>query len=148
MSHYRERLTPSLWVFVATALVIPASILVFAPVTAVPGLVVGTAVGLVLYAGVLAVLVATAPVIEVSGGRLRVGRASITLDLLGGCTAYEGPEAFAERGTRLDARAFLCIRGWIKPVVKMRIADPQDPTPYWLVSSRRPGDLIDAVTVR
>jgi hypothetical protein len=87
-------------------------------------------------------------VIEVSGSRLRVGRASIALDLLGGCTAYEGPEAFAERGTRLDARAFLCIRGWIKPVVKMRIADPLDPTPYWLVSSRRPGDLIDAVTVR
>jgi hypothetical protein len=27
----------------------------------------------------------------------------------------------------------------------MRIADPQDPTPYWLVSTRRPGDLVEAL---
>jgi hypothetical protein len=148
MSHYRERLTPSWWVFVATALVIPASILVFLPVTAVPGLAVGIAVGLVLYAGVVLLLVATSPVIEVSDGRLRAGRASIELDLLSGCTAHTGADATLERGRRLDARAYLCIRGWVGPVVKMRIADPLDPTPYWLMSTRRPGDLIDAVTVR
>ncbi|MFB2555978.1 DUF3093 domain-containing protein [Herbiconiux liangxiaofengii] len=148
MSLYRERLTPSPWVFVVTALVIPASILVFAPITAVPGILVGILVGVVLYAGVLGVLFATSPVIEVSGGRLRVGRATIDLDLLSGCTAHEGDDATAERGPRLDARAYLCIRGWVGPVVKMRIADPLDPTPYWLVSTRRPGDLIDAVTVR
>ncbi|MFB2581953.1 DUF3093 domain-containing protein [Herbiconiux sp. P15] len=145
MSHYRERLTPSLWVLASTALVVPASMIVFAPLPDVPGLLVGLVVGLVLYAGVLALLVGLAPVIEVAGSGVRVGRASIPKALVGECRAFTGEEATAERGPRLDARAFLCIRGWVGPVVKMGIADPQDPTPYWLVSTRRPGDLIEAL---
>lgn len=147
MSHYRERLSPSLWVLASTALVIPASMIVFAPLPGVPGLLVGLVVGLVLYAGVLGLLIGLAPVLEVEGGSVRVGRASIPLDLLGDCEGFTGDEATAERGPRLDARAYLCLRGWIGPVVRMRIADPQDPTPYWLVSTRRPGDLVEALKV-
>ena len=147
MPHYRERLSPSLWVFLSTALVIPASVIVFAPITE-GGLLIGLAVGLVLYAGVLGVLIGTSPVIEVSGDTVRVGRASIPRSLVSGADQFAGAEATAERGRLLDARAWLCIRGWIDPVVKMRIADPLDPTPYWLVSTRRPGDFIDAVTKR
>jgi hypothetical protein len=148
MSHYRERLTPSPWVLISTALVIPASVIVFAPIQAVPGLLVGLVVGVVLYAGVLAVLIGLAPVIEVADGRVRAGRAGIALSLLGDPEGFTGEEATAERGTRLDARAYLCLRGWVGPVVKMPIADPQDPTPYWLVSTRRPGDLVEALKAR
>ena len=46
-----------------------------------------------------------------------------------------------ERGPSLDARAWLSIRGWVDPVVKVTLADEKDPTPYWLVSTRRPEDL-------
>jgi len=147
MSHYRERLSPSLWVFVSLALVIPASIIVFAPLPTINGWLVGTAVGLVLYLGLIGTIWAMAPVLDVSAGVVRVGRATIPADLLGECTAYRGDEAREQRGRLADARAWLCIRGWVDPVVKMQIADPQDPTPYWLVSTRRPGDFIDAVTV-
>ncbi len=146
MSHYRERLFPSPWVFVSTALVVPASILVFAPLPDANGWLVGAVVGVVLYLALIGTLWATSPVLDVTPGLVRVGRASIPSDLLGECTAYRGADATAERGRLADARAWLCIRGWIGPVVKMQIADPQDPTPYWLVSTRRPGDFIDAVT--
>jgi hypothetical protein len=146
MPQYRERLTPSPWVFLSTALVIPASIIVFAPLAG--GVPIGIGVGLVLYAGVVLVLLATSPVIEVSGGLLRAGRARIPLEHIGSPASFEHEAATAERGRLLDARAYLCIRGWVDPVVKMPIADPQDPAPYWLVSTRRPGDLIDAVTTR
>ncbi|WP_291055514.1 DUF3093 domain-containing protein [Herbiconiux sp.] len=146
MTHYRERLSPALWVFLATALVLPASIIIFAPLSTVPGVLLGTVVGVVLYAGMIGLLLFGAPVIEVSPGQVRVGRATIPSGLIGECTVYTGDAATAQRGRLLDARAYLAIRGWIKPVVKMTIADPQDPTPYWLVSTRRPGDLIDAVT--
>jgi hypothetical protein len=146
MSHYRERLSPSLWVLLSTALVLPASIIVFAPIGTGSGWLIGTGVGIVLYTGVLALLIGGAPVLDVSDGNVRVGRANIPASLVGTCSAYRGEEATAERGRRLDARAWLCIRGWIDPVVKMEIADPQDPTPYWLVSTRRPGEFIDAVT--
>ena len=50
-------------------------------------------------------------------------------------------DASAERGTGLDARAFLVIRGWVQPVVRVPITDPDDPAPYWLLSSRRPKEL-------
>ncbi len=148
MQHYRERLHPSLWVYLSTALVLPASTIVFAPLTTVPGVLIGIAVGLVLYAGIVVVLVTTSPVLEVTEKEVRVGRARIPRELVGDCRAYRGEDAALQRGRLLDARAYLCIRGWIDPVVNMRIADPQDPTPYWLVSTRRPGDFIDAVTMR
>ncbi|WP_368499667.1 DUF3093 domain-containing protein [Herbiconiux sp. A18JL235] len=148
MQHYRERLHPSLWVYLSTALVLPASTIVFAPLTTVPGVLVGLVVGLVLYAGIVVILVATSPVLEVTENEVRVGRARIAKRLVGDCQAYTGQDAALQRGRLLDARAHLCIRGWIDPVVNMRIADPQDPTPYWLVSTRRPGDFIDAVTMR
>jgi hypothetical protein len=51
-------------------------------------------------------------------------------------------EATRERGVSLDARAWLVIRPWIDPVVKITISDPQDPTPYWLVSSKNPEALV------
>ena len=48
-------------------------------------------------------------------------------------------------GPGLDARAHLCLRGWVRPGLRLDLVDPQDPTPYWLVSSRRPERLLEAV---
>lgn len=141
MQSYRERLWPSPWLFVSTALVIPASILVFAPID----LTVGILVALVLYAGCVVSLLTLSPTIEVADGELRAGRAHIPLELVGEPRAFAGDQAFAERGTRLDARAFLVIRGWVRDVVRVPIEDPQDPTPYWLLSSRRPNDIVAAI---
>jgi hypothetical protein len=45
----------------------------------------------------------------------------------------------------LDGRAYLCLRGWISPVVRVELDDPDDPTPYWLVSTRRPAQLVAAL---
>ncbi|AXH35897.1 DUF3093 domain-containing protein [Humibacter sp. BT305] len=144
MASYRERLVPSPWIFIATALLIPASMVVFAPIEGI-GFALGAGIGVVLYAGVIGTLVGTAPVIEVAEGELRAGRAHIPVGLVSDVQGFDGSDAALERGRRLDARAYLCIRGWITPVVKATIADPQDPTPYWLVSTRRPGDLKKAV---
>ncbi|MCJ1700099.1 DUF3093 domain-containing protein [Rathayibacter festucae] len=141
MPSYRERLWPAPWLFVSTALVIPASILVFAPIN----LSVGFLVALVLYGGTVGTLLATSPTIEVVDGELRAGRAHIPLELLGDAVAFTGERAFAQRGPRLDARAFLVIRGWVRDVVRVPIEDPADPTPYWLLSSRRPNDVVAAI---
>ena len=46
---------------------------------------------------------------------------------------------------KLDARAWLLIRGWVDPVVRVRLTDPKDPTPYWLVSSRHPEAVVAAL---
>ncbi|NQX14313.1 DUF3093 domain-containing protein [Rathayibacter sp. VKM Ac-2857] len=141
MPSYRERLWPAPWLFVSTALVIPASILVFAPINLFAGVV----VALVLYGGTVATLLATSPTIEVVDGELWAGRAHIPLELVGDAVAFTGERAFAQRGPRLDARAFLVIRGWVRDVVRVPIEDPADPTPYWLLSSRRPNDVVAAI---
>jgi hypothetical protein len=141
MPDYREKLWPTPWIYIASALLIPASILVLAPVSMPAGIV----TGVVLYLALVWSLAITAPVIEVQGGRLRAGRAEIALDHIGEATAADEEQARVERGTGLDARAFLVIRGWIKPVVRVPVVDPADPTPYWLISTRRPKELAAAI---
>ena len=138
---FAERLWPAAWLYLACALVIPASLLVFLPISVLAGI----ATAIVLYGGVLALLILTAPRIEVSEGQLRVGRARIGVDLVGEATSFRGAEATAERGVRLDARAWLCIRGWIDPVVRIELLDANDPAPYWLVSTRHPEELVAAL---
>lgn len=139
---FRERLWPSWWMFLATALVIPASLLVFLPISPVAGVV----SAIVLYGAIVVALLATAPVIAVTDEMLRVGRARIERSFLGAVTAHTGADAVTERGTRLDARAWLVLRGWVSGVVRIEIADDADPTPYWLVSTRRPEELAAALT--
>lgn len=136
---YRERLWPAPWVFIATSLVIPASLLVFLPIS----LPVGAAVAVLLYGAVVGVLLVTTATIEVTGTDVRAGRARMPRSIVSRAQAFEGAEATAERGVRLDARAWLLLRGWIPGVVKIELDDPSDPTPYWLVSTRKP-DILEA----
>lgn len=109
----------------------------------------GVALALVgaLVACVLAVagLVVASPRVVVTGGHLMAGRARVPLDVLGHPRSFCGEEARQERGPRLDARAFLVLRGWVGPVVRVPLRDPGDPTPYWLVSTRRPAELVAAL---
>lgn len=141
MQLYRERLWPSAWVFAATALVIPASLLVFLPISPTAGQLTAA----LLYAGCVAALIATSPVIEVTGAEVTAGRARLPIAYAGVPEAFEKEEATLQRGQRLDARAWLVIRGWISPVVKIPVTDAADPAPYWLVSTRRPAALAAAI---
>ena len=141
MPEYRERLWPTPWIYLISLLLIPASILVLAPVS-VPA---GIATGVILYAAVAGSLSLTAPVIEISDGLFRAGRAEVPLEFTGTAVAAIDQAARTERGTGLDARAFLVIRGWIRDVVRVPITDTTDPAPYWLVSTRHPDELAAAI---
>jgi len=138
---YRERLWPAPWIFLATALVIPASLLVFLPIDTTAGIV----VAIVLYGGIVGLLLATTPLVEGADGELRAGRARLPLSLVGEVVAARGADAVRERGTGLHADAWLLIRGWLPDLVRVELTDPSDPTPYWLISSRRADDLAEAI---
>jgi hypothetical protein len=141
MSNYREKLLPGPTVFFFSALVIPAALLVFLPIN----LMVGVIVAGLLYGTVVILLIVGSPRVEVTDTSFIAGRASLPLVNVGATKGFLGAEATQERGPRLDARAWLVIRGWIKPVVKITLDDPHDPTPYWLVSTRHPSALIAAL---
>lgn len=138
---YSERLWPSwpTWL-IAPGLGLGTALSVL-PVGVTPSLVAAA----VVTAAVVAGLVAASPVVRVADGELWAGRAHVPVGLLGEPVAADGEEARLERGPRLDARAYLCIRGWVRPVVRVPLRDPADPTPYWLLSTRRPAALVDAV---
>jgi len=141
MPDYREKLWPTPWAFIVTALVIPASILVLVPISLFAGIVTAA----VLYGGCVLLLVLASPVVRVQNGELIAGPATISTQLLGEAIFFEKAQATQERGPRLDARAWLLIRGWIDPVVRVPIVDPSDPAPYWIISSRHPTQLAAAI---
>lgn len=102
-------------------------------------------VGLGVVVAGAVVLVGLAPRIEVRDGVFRAGGAHIPVELLGVAQALDADETRAELGPRLDARAHVCLRGWIHSAVRVEVRDPQDPTPYWVVSTRRPAALAAAL---
>ncbi|HEY1532127.1 MAG TPA: DUF3093 domain-containing protein [Galbitalea sp.] len=141
MSIYRERLLPGPMIFVIAALLIPASLLVFLPIN----ITIGVICAIVLYGACVVLLIVSSPWIEVTDTALLAGRARLPIPNVGTATGYSGNDATAQRGPKLDARAWLVIRGWVKPVVRVDVLDETDPTPYWLVSTRHPNDLIAAL---
>jgi hypothetical protein len=139
---YRERLLPGPMIFIITALVIPASLLVFLPINQTLGVICAA----VLYSACVILLVVGSPRIEVTDAALFAGRARLPLPNVGEATGFTGQAATDQRGTKLDARAWLVIRGWISPVVKIDVLDPDDPTPYWIISTRHPAALVAALS--
>ncbi len=141
MTIYRERLWPAPWLFIGTALVIPATLLVFFPINQT----VGVVAALVLYAGCVGMLLLGSPLVEVTDTEFHAGRARLPIANIGVVTPFTGAEATAERGPRLDARAWLMIRGWVSPVVTVHVIDNRDPVPYWVVSTRHPERVVAAI---
>lgn len=141
MTPYRERLSPSWWMVVAVGLVMPATLLIFLPLS----LLVGVLAGVGMWVGALAILWIFSPVIEVNNGVLRVGNAQIEATYIGPVAAFRGEDARHEKGPGAHGLAWMNLRPWIDPVVKITVLDSDDPIPYWLVSTRRPEELISAL---
>ncbi|GAA4805464.1 DUF3093 domain-containing protein [Nocardioides caeni] len=140
---YHERLrVPLRWwaqgtMFVAT--------IWLAVVVAVPGptpwIVTGVALGL-LAVGLFSYGDAR---VVVDRDSFRAGRARIDLRHVGAATALDAAETNRVAGRDADVRAFLLLRPYVKRSVRVEITDRADPAPYWLVSSRHPQALADAL---
>lgn len=144
MTTYREVMRPAYWLYLAAVLEIPAVILVLAPINMLFGVI----LSLALYAVIVILMIVKSPSIELTESELRVGKARIARSELGAASAFSGSYAIEQRGTKLDARAWLMFTGWVDPVVRIDISDPLDPVPYWLVSTRHPEDFVSALRSR
>ena len=72
---------------------------------------------------------------------LYVNQAKIDLKYLKNAKALDGSEFKRAIGAEADPAAFLAINFWIKSGVKIEVNDKNDPTPYWLISSKRASEL-------
>jgi hypothetical protein len=139
---HRERLWPSPGVWIGCCLVAAAmGLLVLAVGSA--GLALSVALGAAVVTAAL--LAATSAVVEVRDGELRAGRAHAPLSALGRVRLLDRERMDALRGVEADTRAYLCQRGWLPRGVAVEIVDPDDPVPYWLISSRTPERLAAAL---
>lgn len=143
MDTYRERLVaPLSWWVVAVAFGLICGWLMLVATSA--SIAIGTAVVATLVAGAL-VWGYGSVVVEAGPHGLRVGPAHLPLAHVGAVEALD-PRGFREQlGPHADARAWLRTRPYIEAGVRVEVADPSDPTPYWLVSSRRPQALAAAL---
>lgn len=83
--------------------------------------------------------------IAVDAEGLRVGRASIDRAHIGDVVPLHRADYRLKLGTGADARGYLVTRPYLDRGVLVPIDDASDPTPYWLVSSRRPDALAAAL---
>lgn len=138
---FTERLVPGPGLFIGLFMLAPMTALVMIAIStelAIP-------VGLAVYALVMTILMMTSPVISVENGVLTAGRARIPVEYLGDAELLGEAALRQAIGLECDARAYLLIRGWIHSGVRIANIDPADPAPYWVLTTRRPQALADAI---
>jgi hypothetical protein len=77
--------------------------------------------------------------------QFRAGPESVDLRWVGTVSPLDVEQARQLRGVRADARAPLVLRGYLPLAVRVDVADPDRPVPYWYVSTRQPQALAAAL---
>lgn len=84
--------------------------------------------------------------ITFDGEELRIDRAHIESKYLGKVTILDSGAMRLLRTRDADPAAYLAIKFWAPTGIKIEVTDPRDPTPYWLITSKR-GEEIAALLV-
>lgn len=77
---------------------------------------------------------------------LWAGQAHLPASVVTRCATVPRTAKSAALGRQLDPAAYVLHKPWIGPMTLVVLDDPDDPTPYWLVSSRDPERVIAALT--
>ncbi len=83
--------------------------------------------------------------IDVDSEALHAGAASLAVGHLGQVEILHRADYRNRLGVGADARAHLVTRPYLDRGVLVHVRDDTDPTPYWLISSRRPEALAAAL---
>jgi hypothetical protein len=141
---YQERLTVAWWLWlpaIALAATLAAEVYLGAPgyVTWVPYVVLLPVATIGLWAfGRIRV--------AVQDGELLVDDARLPLAFVADVTVLDAEAKRDLMGPYAEPYAFVVQRPWISTAVQVHLNDPADPTPYWIVSTRRPKELAAALT--
>lgn len=76
---------------------------------------------------------------------LRAGDAHLPKTFISRTAPIPASAKSAALGRQLDPAAFVRHRPWVGSMLLVVVDDPDDPTPYWLVSTRHPERLIEAL---
>jgi hypothetical protein len=79
------------------------------------------------------------------GVELWAGRAHLPVEVITRQAEVPRSAKSAALGRQLDPAAYVMHRAWIGPMVLVVLDDPDDPSPYWLLSSRHPDRVLAAL---
>ena len=83
--------------------------------------------------------------VEVTPDEFRVDDARLPVEFISGVVALDAAGKREALGVGSHPLAFVVQRAWIGPAVQVLLDDPADPTPFWVVSTRRPVELATAL---
>ncbi len=139
---YSERLWPGPGLLILAAAVI-------APVAIAYGAVFGATLGWIL--GVLVIglawawLIGSAPTLRVDDRVFRAGRARLPRTYVGDVRGLSASDLSRER-TSGDVRTYFVLRpGTSRRAVLVENTDPNDPHPRWIVQTRHPDRIVEAL---
>ena len=99
------------------------------------------AIGVLLWLGRIEVRVVSTG----SEAELWAGQAHLPASVITRSAVVPRSAKSAALGRQLDPAAFVLHRNWIGPMVLVVLNDPDDPTPYWMVSCRHPERVLAAL---
>ena len=79
-----------------------------------------------------------APTLSLSSKTLSIGNVKIPTQYVKAVTVVEASAQQSEKGPKLNPSAYVRFQVGVKGLIKVELNDPNDPTPYWLISSRNP----------
>nr|WP_296066110.1 DUF3093 domain-containing protein [uncultured Actinoplanes sp.] len=140
---YAERLRVSWWAWpamIAIVLIVGFEVLLGFPGVPpwVPFLVlIPSTAAVLLWAGRIKV--------TVTADELLVDDARLPVSVIGDVVALDAAGKRESLGVGAHPLAFVIQRPWIGPAVQVLLDDPADPTPFWVISTRRPVELATAL---
>jgi hypothetical protein len=104
------------------------------------------ATGTLLWLGRIEIRVTAGPDAQAAGVELCVGDAHLPITAIARSAEIPRSAKSAALGRQLDPAAYVLHRAWVGPMVLVVLDDPDDPTPYWLLSCRHPQRVLSALT--
>ena len=140
---YRERLRLSWWMWLA-ALVVDAivAVEVLLGFPSLPGWVPFAVLVPLTVAGLLR---AGRLQVTVTGDEFLVDDCRLPVAVIADVVPLDAAGKREALGVGAHPLAFVIQRPWIGPAVQVLLDDPADPTPYWVISTRRPVELATAL---
>ncbi|GAA5181493.1 hypothetical protein GCM10023322_16310 [Rugosimonospora acidiphila] len=140
---YAERLIVPWWLWLAALAL--AAMLSAEVYLGAPGLATWVPYLILLPLTALALLAASRIRVAVEGGELRVDDARLPVRFVSEVGVLDAAARREALGPNADQLAFVVQRPWVSRAVLVVLNDPEDPTPYWVISARRPERVAKAL---
>ena len=134
----KSKLPLKVWVFVI-GMTVSIYLAIWAPLGVMPALL----MTLLFFVGILAVLNKMQTRVSISKDYLYANNAKIEIKYIKKAIPLNKLEFRDLNGVFADPAAFLATNFWTNTGVKIELKDKNDPTPYWLISSKRANEIAE-----